>query len=81
MWIVALCPIAIVAIKICAHITMCHTPAKSWLEYVGFIKTDNTAYPAFSWGVAISFQNQYDINQIIVSLAKTSLGHLAMNNV
>ena len=26
---------------------MCHTPAM-------VIKTDNTAYPAFSWGVAIN---------------------------
>ena len=35
---------------------MCQTPAKSWVKYVGtwmdgflvLVKTDNTAYPAFS---------------------------------
>ena len=36
---------------------MCHTTAKSWVNMYGllwfWLKTDNTAYPAFSWGVAI----------------------------
>ena len=39
---------------------MCHIPANGWVKYVGtdlglgfgFIKTDNTAYPAFSLDVA-----------------------------
>ena len=30
-----------------------------WVGRFGFIKTDNTAYPAFSWDVAISFRLDY----------------------
>ena len=36
---------------------MCHIEPKSWVDYVGtwmvLVKTDNTAYPALSWDVAI----------------------------